>query len=289
MRTSSLRAEHRFWNTLRRILIVIFLIFILLPIGYVILISLTPDTQVGDGSLWPTHLAWGNYVKMWQTIHLARDIRNSVIISGFAGVIATLIALGAAYVLARFKFRGRRVFLLSLITMQTVPQVMLLLPLFVIFVIIQRTIAVQMVGQYYTVVLTYMTFALPFACWLLLSYMANIPLELEEAAAVDGCARLGIVRHIVFPLILPGLVVAFVFSFLLGWSDVLFASVLTNGGTQTVAVGLQAYVASGQAGGDVFWGQLMAASLTSGIPIIIIFLFVQKYIIGGLAAGSVKG
>lgn len=226
---------------------------------------------------------------MWQTVNLARDIQNSVIISGLAGAFATLIALGAAYVLARFRFRGRKIFLLSLITMQTVPQVMLLLPLFVIFVIIQHVISIHMVGQYYTVVLTYMTFALPFACWLILSYMDNIPIELEEAAAVDGCTRLGIVRHIVFPLLLPGLVVAFVFSFLLGWSDVLFASVLTNGSTQTVAVGLQAYVASGEAGGDVFWGQLMAASLTSGVPIIVIFLFVQKYIMGGLSAGSVKG
>lgn len=287
--TSSLSSEQRFWNNVRRVGITIFAIAILLPIAYVILVSLTPDTQVGDGSMFPTHIAWGNYVKMWQTIALARDIKNSVIISGLAGVFATIVALGAAYVLARFRFSGRKPFLVSLVTMQTVPQVMLLLPLFVIFVIIQNAIRVHMVGQYYTVILTYMTFALPFACWLLLSYMYNIPIELEEAGMIDGCNRWLVVRHIVFPLMLPGMVVAFVFSFLLGWSDVLFASVLTDSSTQTVAVGLQAYVASGESGGDVYWGQLMAASLTSGIPIIVIFLFVQKYIMGGLSAGSVKG
>ncbi|UOF89497.1 carbohydrate ABC transporter permease [Fodinisporobacter ferrooxydans] len=289
MPAKRLTSQRGVWNKLRAIGICIFAIMILLPISYVILISITPDSEVGSGSLLPTHFAWNNYVQMWQTVNLAQNIQNSIIISAFTGILSTIIALGAAYVLARFQFRGRKTFLLSLITMQTIPQVMMLLPLFVILVIIQNAINVHLVGQYYTVIITYMTFALPFACWLLLSYMANIPVELEEAGLVDGCTRWQVVRHIVFPLMLPGMVVSFVFSFLLAWSDVLFASVLTSPATHTVAVGLQAYIASGEAGGDVYWGQLMAASLTSGLPIVIIFLFFQKYIMGGLASGAVKG
>lgn len=269
--------------------IAVFSVFILVPILYMCLVSITPDAQVGGGSLWPTRIAWNNYVMMWQTIHLARDIRNSLIISISTGVFATLVALGAAYVLSRFRFRGRKTFLLSLITMQTIPGVMLLLPLFVIIVIVQDALGTQLVGSYGTVILTYMTFALPFATWLLLSYMSNIPSELEEAGLVDGCTRLQVVRHIVFPLALPGMVVTFVFSFLLAWGDVLFASVLTSPTTRTLAVGLQAYVASGEGGGEVYWGQLMAASLASGLPIVIIFLLFQRYITGGMTSGAVKG
>ena len=156
-------------------------------------------------------------------------------------------------------------------------------------VIIQSALSVTMIGQYYTVILTYMTFALPFACWLLLSYLGAIPVELEEAALVDGCTRMRVVRHVVFPLALPGMVVTFVFSFLLAWGDVLFASVLTDSHTRTLAVGLQAFVSSGESGGAVYWGQLMAASLASGVPIVVIFLALQRYIIGGLTGGALKG
>jgi ABC-type glycerol-3-phosphate transport system permease component len=134
-----------------------------------------------------------------------------------------------------------------------------------------------------------MTFALPFATWLLLSYFGNIPLDLEEAALVDGATRYQVLTRVVLPLLLPGLVVAFVFSFLLAWSDVLFASVLTVENTRTLAVGLQAYTAAGESGAPVYWGQLMAASLMSEVPIVAIFLVVQRYIVSGLTGGAVKG
>ncbi|MCL6625231.1 carbohydrate ABC transporter permease [Alicyclobacillus shizuokensis] len=285
----SISAQHRFWNGMRAVGIALIALFIVIPLAYIVLISLTPDTQVGGGSLWPSHWAFENYAKMWSTVHLAQGIRNSVIISGLAGLLATLVALGSAYVLARFQFRGRKTFMLSLITIQTIPSVMLLLPLFVIIVVIQDAISIHLVGRYFTIILTYMTFALPFACWLLYSYMSGIPVDLEEAGSVDGCTRLQVVRYVVIPLLLPGMVVTFVFSFLLAWGDVLFASVLTSAETHTVAVSLQTYVSSGESGGDVYWGQLMAASLTSGLPIMVIFLIFQKYIIGGLANGAVKG
>ncbi len=281
--------NRRTLNKIRVVGIVVFAAFILLPLAYVVLVSLTPDSEVGGGSILPSYIAWDNYAMMWNTIPLAKNILNSVIIAGGAGVFSTFVALGPAYLVARFRFSGRKSFMLSLITMQTIPQVMMLLPLFVIFIIVQNVLHIVLVGQYYTLIITYMTFALPFACWLLISYMANIPVELEEAALIDGCSRWQVIYRIVMPLIMPGMVVTFVFSFLLGWSDVLFASVLTTPATQTVAVGLQSYLSSGDAGGTVYWGQLMAASLTSGVPVVVIFLFFQRYIVGGLANGAVKG
>ncbi len=287
--SGSLTVQRRRWNRVRFVGIVIFALFISVPMAYVVLVSLTPDTEVGGGSIWPSHIAWNNYVSMWVTVPLAQDIFNSIIISGCTALLAAIVALLSSYVVSRFRFRGRKTFMLSLITMQTIPQVMLLLPLFVVLVIIQNTLGVRLIGQYGTVIVTYLTFALPFASWLLLSYMASIPIELEEAGQIDGCTRFQVLMKIVLPLILPGMVVTFVFSFLLGWSDVLFASVLTNSASQTVAVGLQTYISTGESGGTVFWGQLMAASLTSGVPVVIIFMFFQRYIIGGLANGAVKG
>jgi ABC-type glycerol-3-phosphate transport system permease component len=273
----------------RALVAILLVLFILLPLSYMILISLTPNGQIEAPEFWPRMLAWSNYVQMWQTINLARDLENSVIMSTGSGALATVLAAGAAYVLARFRFHGRSLFVYGLIMVQTVPSVMLLLPLFVVIVTIQNLLNVILVGQYYTVILTYMTFALPFATWLLLSYFGNIPLDLEEAALVDGATRYQVLTRVVLPLLLPGLVVAFVFSFLLAWSDVLFASVLTVENTRTLAVGLQAYTAAGESGAPVYWGQLMAASLMSEVPIVAIFLVVQRYIVSGLTGGAVKG
>lgn len=286
---ASVRRRRQVWAVWRAVGILAFACLILAPLGYMIIVSLTPDSQVGGGAIFPTHVAWGNYVRMWGTINLARDIGNSLLISASTGVMATLVAMGAAYVTARFRFPGRRFFLLSLATFQTIPGVMLLLPLFAIIVVLQTALRVTLIGTYFTVIMTYLTFALPFASWLLVSYLAAIPMELEEAALVDGAGRLQVVRHIVLPLAVPGMVVTFVFSFLLAWGDVLFASVLTNQSTRTLAVGLQAYVSAGETGGDVYWGQLMAASLASGLPIVVIFLLLQRYIIGGLTGGALKG
>ncbi|WP_067618387.1 carbohydrate ABC transporter permease [Alicyclobacillus acidiphilus] len=268
--------------------IVILGLIIIIPFLYMVIMSLTPDSEVGDGTLFPSHWAWGNYVTMWSNIGLGQYLMNSVIISAATGFLATVVAFGAAYVISRFQFRGRKVFLYSLITMQTVPQVMMLLPLFIVIVFIQQAFGIRLVGQYYTIVITYLTFALPFACWLLISYFENIPIDLEEAAQVDGATRLQLLFRVVLPLMLPGMVVAFVFSFLLSWGDVLFASVLTSNTTRTIGVGLQAFLSAGDAGGGVYWGQLMAASLTSGIPIVVIFLLLQRYILGGLTSGAVK-
>lgn len=284
-----LSSQNRRWNRIRWITIVVFVIMILPPFLYMILVSLSPDSQVGGGNILPSRLTVRNYFNMWGTISLANNIRNSFIISFSAGVLATALALGVGYFVARFRFRGRKPFLVSLITLYTAPQVMLLLPLFVIIAIIQRMIYVHLIGQYYTIILTYMTFSLPFSCWLLLSHMANIPVELEESALVDGSTRFQVLIYIVLPLLLPGLVVSFVFSFLLSWGDVLFASVLTVQSTRTVAVGLQAYIATSEQGNPPAWGQLMAASITSGIPIVVVFYIFQRYIIGGLTSGAVKG
>jgi len=196
---------------------------------------------------------------------------------------------GAAYIITRFKFRGRLPYLYSLIGLQTVPSVMLLLPLFVLYASIQAALHLQIVGTYQAVVITYLTFALPFATWLMVSYLGSIPMDLEEAALCDGATRLQTLRLIIVPLALPGMVVALVFAFLTGWNDVLFASVLTSPETRTLAVQLQAFSSSQEGGALPLYGQLMGAAVVSAIPVVILYMVFQRYLIGGLTAGGVKG
>lgn len=274
----------------RGALILLLVLFVLVPLLYMMLISVTPESQIeGAGSLIPATPDFSTYTQLWQTVDLGSYIRNSLIISISTAAIATILALGAAYVLARFAFRGNAAFRLSLITLQTVPSVMLLLPLFVVYVALQNTLNITLIGHLPLIILTYMTFALPFATWLMLSYVSGIPHEMEESALVDGATRFGVLRYIVFPLALPGMVVTFVFSFLPSWGDILFASVLTTSATRTVAVGLQEYIAGGESGGSIYWNQLIGASLISSLPIIVLFLVFQRFITGGLTAGAIKG
>jgi multiple sugar transport system permease protein len=261
----------------------------LIPIAYTLLLSVTPDTQIGSGNLIPSEWAFGNYIQMWTTVSLARGLSNSLIISGIASVIAVILAVGAAYIITRFTFRGRLPYLYSLIGLQTVPSVMLLLPLFVLYASIQAALHFRLVGTYPAVIITYLTFALPFATWLMVSYLGSIPMDLEEAALVDGSTRVQALWQVIVPLALPGMVVALVFSFLTGWNDVLFASVLTSQETRTLAVQLQAFSSAQEGGALPLYGQLMGAAVVSALPVVILYMIFQRYLIGGLTAGGVKG
>jgi multiple sugar transport system permease protein len=274
---------------IRIVATVILSIFVLIPLAYTILLSVTPDDEVGGDQLIPPHWAFSNYIQMWTTVNLASGLINSLIISGAASILAVILAVGAGYIITRFRFRGRLPYLYSLIGLQTVPGVMLLLPLFVLYASIQAFLHIQLVGSYQAVTITYLTFALPFATWLMVSYLGSIPVDLEEAALVDGATRLQALWRVIVPLALPGIVVGLVFSFLTGWNDVLFASVLTSPDTRTVAVLLQAFSSSQEGGALPLYGQLMGAATISALPVIILYIIFQRYLIGGLTAGSVKG
>ena len=264
-----------------------YLAFVLAPFFYMGLVALQTDSGAGSGDFLPAQPQWVNFTRIWQTVDLGLYLRNSLIVSTSTGAVASLLALGAAYVVARFRFPFRNVFRISLLATQTVPGILLLLPLFVIYIIIQHSIELRIVGTYWGLVLTYMTFALPFAIWLLSVYVKSLPVELEEQATVDGANRFQVIRHVTLPLAIPGIVVTFVFSFLLAWNDILFASVLTNPDTKTLGPGLQYYVSDSFS--IPYWNLLMAASLVVAVPAMILFLVVQRYIVAGLAAGSLKG
>jgi len=272
-------------RTWRYVAALVYVAFVLLPIVYMVLVSLQDSVTAGTVVV-PRSVHWQTFAEMWTTVNLGLYLRNSILIATLTGVSASVLALGAAYVVARFRFRFRNTFRMSLLATHAVPGVLLLLPLFVIYVVIQHTLAIHIVGSYFGVVLTYMTFALPFAIWLLSVYVASLPREIEEQAVVDGAHRYDVLRYVTFPLAVPGLVVTFIFSFLLAWNDVLFASVLTSPTTRTIGVGLQNYIADNTL---PLWNQLMAASIVSAVPAVILFMIVQRWIVAGRAAGSTKG
>ena len=167
---------------------------------------------------------------------------------------------------------------------QMFPGILFLLPLFLIFVQIQRTVGVQLTGSYLGLIITYMTFSLPFSIWMLTGYFASIPKELEEASMIDGTGRLGALFRVIIPVAKPGIIAVAVYAFITAWGEVLFASVLTSKDTRTLSIGLRAY-ASQQ---DVYWNQLMAASVVVSLPVLIGFMLVQKHLITGLSSGAVK-
>ncbi len=195
-----------------------------------------------------------------------------------------LVALFASYAVSRYRFRGRQVFTITILSTQMFPGILFLLPLFVIFVNIGNSTGLNLYGTRTGLIITYMTFTLPFAIWMLAAYLDTIPRELDEAAAVDGTGPLGAFIRVVIPAAVPGIVAVLIYAFMTAWSEMLFASVLTNDSTRTLAVGLQGYATQNQ----VYWNQIMAASLTTSVPIVVGFLLLQRFLVAGLTAGSVK-
>jgi multiple sugar transport system permease protein len=265
------------------------LLLSLLPVVYMATISVTPDLEAAGGRLVPSRLVLGNYVEVWSTVDLMQGLVNTLVASLTAGLIATVFGLGAAYCLTRFRFRGGRAFLSSLVGLQSVPGAMIILPLFVVFSSVGSAIGSPVVGTRPALIVTYLTFAIPFATWLLVTYLRQIPESFEEAAMLDGLTRAGALFRIVLPLSLPGMAVTLVFSLLIGWNDVLFASVLTSPDTQTAAVKLQTFAASAEGGTLPLYGQLMAASLISAVPVVALYMVFQRQLVGGLTAGGDKG
>ncbi|WP_422934472.1 carbohydrate ABC transporter permease [Sinomonas sp. P47F7] len=261
---------------------------IAVPLLYIVFASMNSDIEVARGAFFPTEFTLANYSRIWSTLPLGRGLANSVMIAGLVAVTSSLIAIVTAYVLVRYEFRGRLTILRGLIGLQSVPGGLLLLPVFVVFASAGNYLGITVIGTWWGLFLAYLTFALPFSIWVMVTYLRGLPKELEEAARIDGASSLGVLFRIIFPLSWPGLVVSGVFSFLLGWNDVMFASVLTRPNTQTVAVVLQIFGASSEGGAVPLYGQMMAASLVCAAPVVILYLIFQRFLVGGLTTGGVK-
>jgi len=209
------------------------------------------------------------------------DVKNSLIVVSVTVAISIVLAFLAAVALARYRFGGRKLFIVLVIGIQMLPQAGLIIPLYVVLARYHQVNALT------GLIVTYMTFVLPFSVWTLRGFLLGIPKELEEAAMVDGSTRLGVFVKILLPLMAPGLVATSVFAFITTWNEYIFARVLLNDQSkQTVTVWLSYFLGTSR---HTDWGALMAASSLTAIPVVIFFLLVQRRIAFGLTAGSVKG
>ena len=270
---------------LRRGVIVVLVLLVLAPCAYILAASVMPDIEVASGTVVPSSVTLENWVAIWTTVPLAQGLATSVLVCGVVAVVSALLAVATAYVLVRFTFLGRVTFLRALVGLQSVPGTLLLLPLFVVYASAPTYLGITVVGTTWGLMITYLTFALPFATWVMVTYLRGMPVELEEAGLLDGLSRLGVLRRIVLPLSAPGLIVAAIFSFLLGWNDVLFASVLTQPRTRTAAVVLQAFGASQEGGALPLYGQVMSSAVVCAVPVVVLYLIFQRYLVGGLTGG----
>jgi multiple sugar transport system permease protein len=274
------------WFRWARVVVLTLLgLFALMPVYVMLSASLKPLSDVQGAFRWlPSHLTGSPFIDMWHTIPLLRYLENSLIVSTTASVASVLVALLAAYAISRYRFHGRQVFSITILSTQMFPGILFLLPLFVIFVNIGQVTGLNLYGSRTGLIITYMTFTLPFAIWMLAAYLDTIPRDLDEAAEVDGSGPMGAFIRVVIPAAVPGIVAVLIYAFMTAWSEMLFASVLTNDSTRTLAVGLQGYATQNQ----VYWNQIMAASLTVSVPIVVGFLLLQRFLVAGMTAGSVK-
>ncbi|TWP36562.1 carbohydrate ABC transporter permease [Leekyejoonella antrihumi] len=248
--------------------------------------SVKPLGEVqGAFTWWPKHPTLQPFIDIWSTVPLARYFMNSLIVCVSATVLSVIVAIFAGYAISRYRFFGRRVFTGAVLSTQMFPGILFLLPLFLIFVNIDKFLGFTLLYQTRVgLIITYLTFSLPFSIWMLAGYFDGIPRDLDEAARVDGTTAIGALLRVVLPAARPGVIAVAVYSFMTSWGELLFAAQMTNSSTKTLSIGLQNY--STQI--NVYWNQVMAASLVVSVPIVIAFLLLQRYLVAGLTAGAVK-
>ena len=253
------------------------------PVFWMLSTAFKPDDEINSAT--PTWFSLSPTLDHFRDA-MARDyfwdtVRNSLIVVCIAVLASLVIAFLAAVALAKYRFSGRTLLIVLMIGIIMLPQAGLVIPLYVVLA------KYHLVGTLTGVILTYLTFVLPFAVWTLRGFILGIPKDLEEAAMVDGSSRLGAFVRILLPLAAPGLVATAVFAFVTSWNEYIFASVLlSDQSDQTVTVWLAGFYGGSR---NTDWGGLMAASTLTAIPVIVFFLLVQRRIMFGLTAGAVRG
>ena len=259
----------------------IMLFWSLAPIYWILVTAFSTNEKLYSPvlSLFPNPITLAHFRELFWDSPFLRQLRNSFYVSTITTLVSAVVGCTAAYAITRLKFRGRQLIARVLIWSYLVPASVLFIPLFSLV----QTLG--LVGNTNSLLLAYLTFTVPFCTWLLIGYFKTLPVELEEAAMVDGCSHVGALLRITLPLATPALVVTTLFSFTLSWNEFLYAIVLvTNPVDQTVTAGIASFV-----GEDVyFWGKMFAGAISMSLPPVILYLVAQRWVIGGLTMGGVK-
>lgn len=263
-------------------LLVILILWAVLPFFWMVSTSFkTTEETYTVPLVWiPRYPTIKNFLYVVKRAPFLTYFRNSVVVAVSTTVIAIILASLAGYSFSRFKFLGGHSLLLIFLITQMFPGALLIIPLF------QIIKALKLLNTLYALILSYITFSLPLCTWLMKGFFDQIPQELEEAAMIDGCSRVSAMVRVIFPLALPGVMAASIFSFIGAWDEFIFALVFTSTDkVRTLPIGLQRFITSY----EIYWNHLGAASVLTTIPVVILFLFIQRHMVKGLTAGSVKG
>jgi N,N'-diacetylchitobiose transport system permease protein len=256
--------------------------FFTFPTYWMVTTALKPrkDLLSSDFDLIPKSITNGNFSTAWHKPGFLQSLGNSLLVSLSAVIAALVIGLLAALALSRMRFRGRKGFVMLMLVAQMAPFEALLIPMF----LMMRDLGLY--EQLSSLILIYFAVTLPFCAWTLRGFVNGIPIELEEAAMVDGCGRWGAFRRVTLPLLGPGLVATSVFAFITAWNEFLFAKVMVRAeDKETLPVWLSGF----QSAFGTDWGGAMAASALFTVPVVVFFLIVQRKMVTGVTAGAVKG
>jgi multiple sugar transport system permease protein len=266
----------------RLIALLPFLFFVAFPFFWIVITSLKTNAQISQNAslYWPDPATPAQYQRLIEGTQFLQWFGQSALVSAASTLLSVFIASMGAYALSRLKFRGAGLLTTLLLITYLLPGTLLFIPLY------QILTDLGLINTQWTLILTYPIFLLPFATWVLLGYFRSIPIELDEAAMIDGASRFYIYWRIILPLAAPAVLAVTLFAFTSAWNEFLFAFVFVNSESlRTLPIGLQSMVA-----GDVLpWGQLMAASVLTAVPVTVLYVFAQRFLAGGLTVGAVKG
>lgn len=271
------------WFQIIRIIVIFILVSILVfPIYWMINTSLGPRSEI---YVYPPRLVHPNPSLASYTNILFGDrpiftwFKNSLIVALVSTIFSVLISTLAGYSISRFSIRGSQLIGISLLVSRMLPSTMLVIPLFFFFS------KINLIDKQLSIIIANTTFIIPFATWMLKGYFDSIPPEIEEAAQIDGCGHLSALFRVVLPVTAPGIAATILYAIILSWNEFVFARTFLNSSTNwTITVGL----ASFKGEYITYWNEIMAASLVSSLPIVIMFIFLEKYLVSGLSSGAVK-
>ncbi|MEK1887736.1 MAG: carbohydrate ABC transporter permease [Phyllobacterium sp.] len=274
------------WNFIKKTafygLVALIVVVAVFPFYYAIITSFKSGTALFTVEYWPSSFSLENYRYVIGAGSFTRNLVNSVIVSTLVVVLALLIGTTASFALARVRLRGRSLLLMTILSVSMFPQIAVLAGLFEV---------VRFLGLYNTLwslVFSYTIFTLPFTVWVLTTFMRDLPLEIEEAAIVDGATPWVIITKVFLPLMWPAMVTTGLLAFIAAWNEFLFALTFTSS-TETRTVPVTIALLSGASSHEIPWGTIMAASVIVTVPLVTLVLIFQRRIISGLTAGGVKG
>lgn len=269
--------------------LIVFAIFFLTPPIYMMVTSLKTSAEISAAtSPWivqsPT---LQNYVGLLTDSVYLRFFRNSAVVSVIVVIITMLVSVLAAFALARMKFWGSATLATGVFLTYLIPETLLFIPLFKMFAWVKETVGIELINQWWVLILLYPTLTVPFCTWIMIGYFSSIPKELDEAALIDGATWFQTLTRIFIPVAIPGIIAATIFAFTVSWAQFLYPLAFTTSAEELV---LPVGIISTLIKGDVFnWGQIMAGALLGAAPPLIIYAFLMDYYIAGLTAGATKG